>query len=78
MAAFRDCHPFAVTTSGRMAIGFKKISPGGHWMNIGRIATKKARLISIKRFWCVGRGLYFNCFAASFFRTQGAALSKFK
>lgn len=44
IASFWDCNPFAVTTSGHMAIGFKKISPGGHWMNIAGIAVKKARL----------------------------------
>jgi hypothetical protein len=27
-----------------MAIGFKKISPGGHWMNIAGIAAQKAKL----------------------------------
>ncbi len=44
IASFWDCNPFAVTTSGHMAIGFKKISPGGHWMNIACIAAKKANL----------------------------------
>ena len=43
-ASFWDCNPFVVNTSGHMAIGFKKISPGGHWMNITSIAAKKARL----------------------------------
>lgn len=44
IAAFWDCNPFAVSTSGHMSIGFKKISPGGHWMGIGGIVAKKARL----------------------------------
>lgn len=44
MAAFWDCNPFAVATSGHMSIGYKKISPGGHWMNITGIASKKAKL----------------------------------
>ena len=44
MAAFWDCNPFAVSTSGHMSIGFKKISPGGHWMHIAGIVAKKARL----------------------------------
>ncbi len=44
MASFWDCNPFAVTTSGHMSIGYKKISPGGHWMNIAGIAAKKAAL----------------------------------
>jgi hypothetical protein len=42
IAAFWDCNPFAVTYSGHMAIGLKKISPGGHWMGIAGIACKKA------------------------------------
>jgi hypothetical protein len=42
IAAFWDCNPFAVTYSGHMAIGMKKISPGGHWMGIAGIACKKA------------------------------------
>ncbi|MGI4805913.1 MAG: vanadium-dependent haloperoxidase, partial [Janthinobacterium lividum] len=39
-----DCNPFAVTTSGHMSIGYKKISPGGHWMNITALAVKKLNL----------------------------------
>ncbi|SEK57791.1 PAP2 superfamily protein [Chitinophaga rupis] len=44
IAAFWDCNPFAVSTAGHMAVGFKKITPGGHWMNIAGIAAKKAKL----------------------------------
>lgn len=44
IASFWDCNPFVVSTSGHMAIGFKKISPGGHWMNIASIVAKKANL----------------------------------
>ncbi|AUD03558.1 vanadium-dependent haloperoxidase [Spirosoma pollinicola] len=44
IASYWDCNPFAINTSGHMSIGFKKISPGGHWMNITSIATTKARL----------------------------------
>ena len=44
IASFWDCNPFAVTYSGHMAIGLKKISPGGHWMGIAGIACKKADL----------------------------------
>jgi membrane-associated phospholipid phosphatase len=44
MAAFWDCNPFAVSTSGHMSIGFKKISPGGHWMSIAGIAATRAKL----------------------------------
>src|SRR5690606_33880966 len=34
IADFWDCNPFAVAFSGHMAIGLKKITPGGHWMGI--------------------------------------------
>lgn len=44
IASYWDCNPFAINTSGHMNIGFKKISPGGHWMNITGIATAKANL----------------------------------
>ena len=44
IAAYWDCNPFAINTSGHMMIGFKKISPGGHWMNITAIASEKAKL----------------------------------
>lgn len=44
IAGFWDCNPFAVSSAGHMSIGFKKISPGGHWMNITAIAAMKAKL----------------------------------
>lgn len=44
IAGFWDCNPFAVSFSGHMAIGLKKISPGGHWMGITGIACKQADL----------------------------------
>lgn len=44
IANFWDCNPFNLVTSGHMMIGFKKISPGGHWVNIAGIAAEKARL----------------------------------
>jgi hypothetical protein len=42
IANFWDCNPFKVDFSGHMAIGLKKISPGGHWVGIAGIACKKA------------------------------------
>lgn len=42
IARFWDCNPFAVSFSGHMAIGLKKISPGGHWMGITGIACRQA------------------------------------
>ncbi len=42
IANFWDCNPFAVKFTGHMAIGLKKITPGGHWMAIAGIACEKA------------------------------------
>jgi len=44
IANFWDCNPFNVVTSGHMMIGLKKISPGGHWMDIAGIAAGVAGL----------------------------------
>jgi len=43
-AAFWDCNPFALQSSGHLMIGMKKISPGAHWMGISQIACRKAAL----------------------------------
>ncbi len=40
IANFWDCNPFAVEFTGHMAIGMKKISPGGHWIGITGIAAQ--------------------------------------
>ena len=42
IASFWDCNPFAVTTEGHLNFAAKKISPGGHWMNIAGIASIKS------------------------------------
>ncbi len=44
IANFWDCNPFNLATQGHMMIGFKKMSPGGHWMNIASIASHKAKI----------------------------------
>lgn len=44
IANFWDCNPFEVQFTGHMAIGLKKISPGGHWMGIAGIACEKAQV----------------------------------
>ncbi|MDG1275651.1 MAG: vanadium-dependent haloperoxidase [Algoriphagus sp.] len=44
IANFWDCNPFMVDFSGHMAIGIKKISPGGHWIGITGIAAEKQQL----------------------------------
>lgn len=42
-AWYWDDNPFAMEVSGHMAFGKKKISPGGHWMNIAAHASRKAK-----------------------------------
>lgn len=44
IANFWDCNPFNLSTAGHMSIGFKKMSPGGHWMNIASIVSKQANI----------------------------------
>lgn len=44
IAGFWDCNPFVVATAGHMSLGFKKISPGGHWMNITCIGAREKGL----------------------------------
>jgi hypothetical protein len=42
IAAFWDCNPFVMNVKGHVMFATKKISPGGHWMNITNVACKKA------------------------------------
>ncbi|WP_018612611.1 vanadium-dependent haloperoxidase [Segetibacter koreensis] len=39
---FWDCNPFKMNINGHVMYATKKISPGGHWINITRLACKKA------------------------------------
>lgn len=41
IAMFWDCNPFVVNVKGHVMFATKKISPGGHWMNITHVACKK-------------------------------------
>jgi len=43
IAAFWDCNPFAVQDEGHLQYGFKKISPGAHWLGITGIAVSDAK-----------------------------------
>jgi hypothetical protein len=43
IAAFWDCNPFAIQDGGHLQYGFKKISPGAHWLGITGIACAKAK-----------------------------------
>jgi hypothetical protein len=42
IANFWDCNPFAVQADGHYMSSLKKISPGGHWMEITSITLTKA------------------------------------
>ncbi|HRI79247.1 MAG TPA: vanadium-dependent haloperoxidase [Cyclobacteriaceae bacterium] len=37
IAGFWDCNPFMMNVSGHVMFATKKISPGGHWINITRV-----------------------------------------
>ncbi len=40
VANFWDCNPFKLNVNGHVMFASKKISPGGHWMNITRLACQ--------------------------------------
>jgi hypothetical protein len=43
IASFWDCNPFVMNVKGHVMFATKKISPGGHWMNITHVACRKAK-----------------------------------
>lgn len=43
IAQFWDCNPYVTVNQGHMMFAKKKITPGGHWMGITKIACKKAK-----------------------------------
>lgn len=43
IANFWDCNPFNVNTSGHMLFATKKLSPGGHWINIAMQVCLKTK-----------------------------------
>ncbi len=43
IASFWDCNPFAMQDEGHLVFGFKKISPGAHWLGITGIACLNAK-----------------------------------
>lgn len=47
IASFWDCNPFVMNVKGHVMFATKKISPGGHWMNITRVVCdmKKAGIL---------------------------------
>ena len=42
IAAFWDCNPYVMNVRGHAMFATKKISPGGHWMGITAIASRKS------------------------------------
>jgi hypothetical protein len=42
IAAFWDCNPFVMHVQGHTMFATKKITPGGHWMGIVGVASRKA------------------------------------
>jgi hypothetical protein len=42
IAAFWDCNPYVMHVRGHAMFATKKITPGGHWMGIATIASRKA------------------------------------
>ncbi|KAA3640144.1 MAG: phosphatase PAP2 family protein [Bacteroidetes bacterium] len=42
IAKFWDCNPYVMNITGHVMLATKKITPGGHWMEIVTIANKKA------------------------------------
>lgn len=44
IASFWDCNPFVMNVKGHVMFATKKISPGGHWMNITQVVCNKANI----------------------------------
>ena len=44
IASFWDCNPFVMNVRGHVMFATKKISPGGHWMNITRVVCSQAKV----------------------------------
>ena len=42
IAQFWDCNPYATVNQGHMTFAKKKITPGGHWIGIVKIASEKS------------------------------------
>lgn len=43
IAQFWDCNPYVTVNQGHLMFAKKKITPGGHWMGITKIACKTAK-----------------------------------
>ncbi|HMH24049.1 MAG TPA: vanadium-dependent haloperoxidase [Puia sp.] len=67
IANFWDCNPFKMNINGHVMYASKKISPGGHWVNITGLACKKAHaglVRSAEAYVCIAVTLadcFINC-----------------
>ncbi|NNE76219.1 MAG: vanadium-dependent haloperoxidase, partial [Pricia sp.] len=43
IAQFWDCNPYVSVTKGHLMFATKKITPGGHWIGITKIAARKTK-----------------------------------
>jgi len=48
IANFWDCNPFKMNVRGHVMYATKKISPGGHWINITRLVCRKINASPVK------------------------------
>src|SRR5262249_16593294 len=48
IASFWDCNPFDLKANGHLFFASKKISPGGHWINITALACEQTHSDLIK------------------------------
>ncbi len=48
IASFWDCNPFDLSTNGHLYFASKKISPGGHWINITALICKQTNSDIVK------------------------------
>ncbi len=67
IANFWDCNPFKINQRGHVMYAVKKISPGGHWMNITRLVCEKANagpVQAAEAYACVATTIA-DCFISS-------------
>ena len=48
IASFWDCNPYVLNVTGHVMHASKKITPGGHWIGITKIACQKAEASMVK------------------------------
>lgn len=48
IAKFWDCNPYVAHLQGHLMFATKKITPGGHWMGVAAIASRKAKADMMK------------------------------